>query len=81
MRKIINKKLYDTETAKYIAYKHVGDFGQPDGYEEQLYVKKTGEYFLYGIGGPESKYSAPAVNPITARQAKEWRDNNVKMVA
>lgn len=43
MKKIINNKKYDTETAR-----RVGRFEQlNDGYYEELYVKSTGEFFLY----------------------------------
>ena len=52
MRKNIDRKMYDTETAELLAsssngYGH-GDFRYM---EEQLYRKKTGEFFLYGEGG------------------------------
>ena len=46
--KIINGKKYDTETAKLVAYadngKSVGDCWYSC---EELYKKKTGEYFLH----------------------------------
>lgn len=43
MKKIINNKKYDTETAK-----RIGRFEQlNNGYYEELYVKTTGEFFLY----------------------------------
>ena len=49
MRKIINKKMYNTNTAVEIAScsndASTSDF---DYYEETLYKKKTGEFFLYG---------------------------------
>ena len=52
MKKIINGRKYDTETAKEIGYWSNGypcsDFNHC---EETLYLKKTGEYFLYGEGG------------------------------
>ena len=47
MKKIINSKKYDTKTAKeigiYCASLSVSDFGY---FEETLYRKKTGEFFL-----------------------------------
>lgn len=42
MKKIINGKMYDTETAK-----HIGDRNNC----EALYQKKTGEFFLYSESG------------------------------
>src|SRR5690606_40408270 len=56
MKKIINGKRYDTETAQFIgsaSYSNRTDFRF---WSEELYRKKTGEFFLYGEGGPASKY-------------------------
>lgn len=57
MRKIINGKLYDTDTATYIGSR---EHGTPRDFEyvsETLYQKKSGELFLYGEGGAMSRYS------------------------
>jgi hypothetical protein len=60
MKKIINRKTYNTETADEIAYYrnnyNCGDFNH---YEETLYRTKKGNYFLHGRGGPLSKYAEP----------------------
>ena len=51
MKKIINGKMYNTETAKYCGgyeFSNCGDFNYVC---EELYQKKTGELFLYGEGG------------------------------
>lgn len=46
MKKIINGRKYDTETATLICK---GEYTSNFGYErEELYKKKTGEFFLYG---------------------------------
>ena len=85
MKKIINGKKYDTETAKELgsAYSSYGkrDFSY---WEETLYIKRTGEYFLYGWGGPASRYSEPVghngresgerITPFTEQEAKEWAE-------
>lgn len=84
MKKIIDGKLYNTETAKKIAtwsntYGH-GDFKYC---EETLFKKKTGEYFLYGEGGALSKYARSCGNnscggnefiPLSENEAKEWME-------
>jgi len=57
MKKIINGKLYDTETAKLIASRSSGGSGSFSDWSECLYKKRTGEYFLHGEGGPMTKYS------------------------
>ena len=82
MKKIINGKRYDTDTATLIGsagYGYPGDF---DYWEENLYCKKTGEFFIHGEGGAMSKYSRKTGNnewsggeeiiPISLDEAKEW---------
>lgn len=69
MKKIINKKTYDTETAKLVCtYEYVcgKDFRRV---KETLYRKKTGEFFLHGIGGPSSKYPTETIVPMAASAA------------
>lgn len=57
MKKIINGKLYNTETAKEVGQYWNGYDCENDFYEkEKLYLKKTGEWFLYGEGGAVSCY-------------------------
>ena len=52
MKKIINNKVYDTETANYIGSWDNGYPGNDFSYlSKSLYRKKTGEYFLYMEGG------------------------------
>ena len=56
MKKTINKKVYNTDTAKEIDRIAFGTYGDPAGYEEIVYETKRGDRFLYGIGGADSKY-------------------------
>lgn len=72
MKKSINKKVYNTETAKEIKTNVHSYFGDPEGYEEILYQTARGDYFVYGVGGTDSKYPEPAINPVTAKEAKEF---------
>lgn len=82
MKRVINGKRYDTTTAQPIAehsHRYPGDF---EYYDETLYRKKTGEFFLAGEGGPMSKYARAVdhntrsggkdIIPITEDMAKEW---------
>lgn len=78
MKKRIKGKLCDTETAKQLGVIHIGEFGDPTGYEEQLYSTKTKQNFLYGIGGSESKYPKPAIEAITDKQSADWLKDNIK---
>lgn len=83
MKKVINGKRYDTETAKEIAItkspEGVNDFKH---WEEVLYKKHTGEYFLHGFGNAASKYAESCGNsewtpgekiiPLTYEAAQKW---------
>lgn len=82
MKKIINGRMYDTETATYLGHDGGGESFRR--WSEELYKKRTGEYFIYGAGGPDTKYAIPIGNnnwgsgeniiPITAGAAREWAE-------
>lgn len=87
MNKIINGKLYNTETAKLLgedSYSHPGDLAH---WSEELYKKRTGEYFLYGEGGPMSRYAQTAgqnewsggeqIQPLTVENARQWAEQHL----
>lgn len=89
MKRIINGKLYNTETAKEMGI-YYSDYARNDFdyYEETLYKKKTGEFFLYGFGNAASKYAKSAfgggqcggenIKPLTEEQAKKWTENHLE---
>ena len=57
MIKSINGKSYNTESAKQIGYwTNGGEVSPEDQVTEALYRKRSGEYFLYGEGGPTTRY-------------------------
>lgn len=88
MKKIINGKLYDTDTAKQVGSNYYGE-GPRDfrHYSETLYRKRTGEYFLYGEGGPMSRYAesigqnqwsgSEKIIPMDYKAATEWAEKNM----
>ena len=76
MKKIINKKTYNTETAKTIKKFSFRDFGDPNGYEEILMQTARGLYFIYGIGGEKSKYAEETIIPLTEKEAHSRLNNN-----
>lgn len=84
MTKIIDGRKYSTSTATFIGedgYSHPGDFSW---WSEELYVKKTGEFFLYGEGGPMSGYceyrgnneygGSAKIIPMSEDEAREWAE-------
>ena len=88
MKKIINGKAYDTATAKEVASWSDGtSFRDFHHIEEKLYQKRTGEFFLFGEGGPMSKYAESAgqnqwtggskIIPLTWEAAREWAEEHL----
>ncbi len=75
MKKIICKKEYDTETAKYITKHTVGFFGDPAGYEEVLFQTPGGLYFLYVHGGDNSPYPKEDILRLAKAKVKDWMEN------
>lgn len=87
MKQIINGKMYNTETAECLASYWNGlserDFKHCS---EELYRKKNGEFFLFGEGGPLSKYAMPDGNgfcggqkiiPLSEAEAREWAEDHI----
>mgnify|MGYP003378871881 FL=1 len=72
MKKIVNKRTYNTNTATKIGTYCEGQFGDPAGYEESLYKTKKGQYFLHGIGGAED------LVPIAKEEANAWYSAHVE---
>ena len=88
MKKIINGKSYDTETAKKVAmWSNNLSYRDFNWVEETLYRKKTGEYFLHGEGGPMSRYAEATgtnswsggerIMPLTYAEATRWAEEHL----
>lgn len=88
MKKIINGKLYNTETAKSLGCHSNGRTWRDHTYCcETLYIKRTGEYFLHGEGGAASRYAVSCgqntwsggetIEPLTYENAKNWAEKNL----
>lgn len=87
MKKLINGKMYNTETAEEIATWSNSYYPSDFHYcQETLYKTKKGAYFLHGVGGALSRYSVPVGNngrgggseivALTADQAFDWMEEN-----
>lgn len=88
MKKIINSKQYNTETAKkcgeYEPNPYRSDF---NWFCETLYQKKNGEFFLHGDGNANSRYSKSCgqnewcgdekIIPLTYQEAQEWAERHL----
>lgn len=88
MKKIINGRRYDTETAKFLGEDSYSNWGDFHFWEETLYQKRTGEFFLHGVGGPASKYAETVgqnqwtggekIIPLKFEKAREWAENHLE---
>ena len=88
MKRIIDGRKYDTETATEVhewSDKAPSDFGY---IEETLFRKRTGEYFLYGYGGPMTRYAereaygsgytyGSTIIPMTYDEARAWAEGHM----
>lgn len=85
MKKIIRGRVYDTETAIELGSTYGGAENRSDFnyWEETLYKKRTGEYFLYCFGGALSQYgewhgnsggSGEQIKPLAYDDAKKWAE-------
>ena len=86
MKKIIDGKKYNTETAVEIARNGNGlSTSDSRWFEESLYKKRTGEFFLCGEGGPLSRYAdtypgggwtyGERIIPISLEEAMTWAES------
>lgn len=88
MKKILGGKLYDTTTAERVGSwsnnRSTSDFSYCS---EDLYRKRTGEFFLHGEGGPASKYAVSSGNndwdggeqiiPLSYEAAQKWAEEHL----
>jgi hypothetical protein len=87
MRKVINGKLYDTDTATLV-HEDEGNL-LPTDFDytsERLYRKRTGEYFVHGRGGAASRWArevgydrygaGEGIEPLTYEGAQRWMEEH-----
>lgn len=61
MKKVIDGKVYNTETAERVASYDNGISRRDFGFcEEDLYKTKKGAFFVHGEGGAMSRWSQPS---------------------
>lgn len=86
MKKVINGKKYDTDTALELGIWENHDLGI-NYVLEVLYRKRTGEFFLYCEGGSNTKYSVQRgsnnwgsgqhIIPLDFKSAESWAKENL----
>lgn len=86
MKAIIDRKIYNTETAEVVHTDGQGYASDFHHWQETLYRATNGTFFLYGIGGPMSKYAESTgqnswsggekIIPLTEGDAIEWLEDH-----
>jgi len=89
MKKTINGRKYDSDTAKAVA-EFSTDIGEFTEVIETLHRKRSGEFFLHCMGGPNTIYGEPrgenwrgygqSIRPMTAAEAEEWEKNRSEAI-
>ncbi|WP_289225749.1 hypothetical protein [Bacteroides acidifaciens] len=69
MRRIMNDRMYDTDKATLVVKYREELEDEPLFGSSFLYLKKTGEWFLYYEGG---QYRDTQIKPIMSFEAKMW---------
>ena len=87
MKKIIDGKLFSTETASCVGSDQFFYPGDVEYWREELYRKKNGEYFLHGEGGantiyanwvgPDERSGGENIVQMDVDEAKEWAEKHI----
>jgi hypothetical protein len=79
MKNLIPDKKYDIQNAQLVAeYKNEYSSDDVMACSEELYLKKSGKYLLYGRGGTNTEWSEGHVKSgegyrlLTVNEAQEW---------
>lgn len=83
MKRIIKNRVYDTSKARLVG--RFAELGEDPSsrLSEKLYQKRTGEYFVYGEGGPLTRYASwhdgspspgERIMPLGYDEARAWAE-------
>lgn len=83
MKKNINNKVYNTDTANIIGRIESETSDSDHYFAEELYQKKTGEFFIHGFGNKLSKYGKfetgdEKIVPISYETAESWAKEHLE---
>ena len=87
MKKVINHKLYNTDTAELLGeYSFGKGYSDVNYFYEALYRTKSGAYFIHGEGGARTEYATLVssnswtggenIIPISEMEAYEWAEEH-----
>jgi len=75
MKSIITNKQQQIHDAKLVAEFNNGLIDGVESCFEELYLKKSGDYFLYGRGGLKTQWQAfdgEGIKPLSIEEAQQW---------
>ena len=88
MKKVVNNKRYDTETAERVATDSYSNYGDLEYWCEELYRTQKGNWFLAGEGGAMSPYArctgqnevsgGSTIIPFSAKDALAWLEDHTE---
>ncbi len=88
MNRVINGSRYDTDTARQLGCSASNCLRSDlSWWEETLYRTKAGKYFIFGEGGPMTRYAkslgdgsygyGQSITPVSEEKAREWAENHL----
>ncbi len=87
MKAIINGRRYDTDAAQKLGTFNANEDDRLTWVTEELYQKRTGEFFLAGEGGAMSRYAArtnwnhwkggACIIPLEREEARQWAEQHL----
>ena len=82
MEKVIEGKIYNTETDKQVAGGYYSNYGEFQYWCEELFRTDQGNWFVYGEGGEKFSYARTVeqnasnggndITPLTKKEALAW---------
>lgn len=88
MKKKIKQKIYDTDKAKCLGCWVSGVRNDPHYIKEELFQKKTGEFFIHGQGAHLSRYAervdekvwtyGEKIIPLNYEEAEKWSKEHLQ---
>ena len=87
MKKVIEGKVYDTDSAELLhSWENMADTGNFNYCSEELYVTRKGAYFVAGEGGAMSTYAealgggswggGEGITPMPKGEAMQWLEQH-----
>lgn len=86
MEKMVHNRRYNTDTSDLLGSWTNNSQEESSYFVEELYQKRSGEYFLYGKGGSKSRFakqvgsqwlSGEKFIPLTWDEAKAWSEKHL----